>query len=465
MPQKRNLSASEEWKTATKKRNRRSSAPVNSSLREELNLSSDSEHSMASSPSITSSTPRPAAKDQPQRPKFQIVLTETITSQALGLLYLQKNFGKLKIKTHRNTKGTTIIQPLNQESLETLTRLTSENASPTRLRLINRDYITAVLSKVPIQLSAEDIIAIIPEVTQAERCTRYDAATKTTIPTRSMKVSWTSSDPLPNTVKTGFLGSFDARPWTPPPTRCYRCQSYGHVARDCQRQEKCGICAEPHPTKICLQKREKNQEIKRRCANCKGNHVAASAACPVRRERAREITNARRPTALQQEPAPAPTMEDFPELPAAPAKTIQEEPAQQTAQESPKKLSQKPTQKPPQQPTQKPAQKPAKKPSQQPAKKPAQKPAQQPPQKPPQRPVQHPARKSAWQTTQQPPKQPARQQQPATTSQPDNPEMTSIQAALQTIPTTGDPTMQMMMQLLNLIIQMVERLTARLDRM
>ena len=95
---------------------------------------------------------------------------------------------------------------------------------------------------------------------------------------------------IPDTISTGNLDKSDSSQPRQDKflgTRCYRCQQYGHVARDqcTTRQQKCGICSANHETKVCLQKREKGETVEPRCANCQGKHVAASARCPVRQRR------------------------------------------------------------------------------------------------------------------------------------------------------------------------------------
>jgi hypothetical protein len=43
--------------------------------------------------------------------------------------------------------------------------------------------------------------------------------------------------------------------------RCFKCEQYGHFAKDCKNAETCGICAESHHTKEC-----KSEVFK--CTNC-----------------------------------------------------------------------------------------------------------------------------------------------------------------------------------------------------
>lgn len=71
-------------------------------------------------------------------------------------------------------------------------------------------------------------------------------------------------------------------------TRCYRCQDYGHFARECRAsKEYCGLCANSHPTEKCTSNRI-------RCINCKVqwdqghdidyNHTVTDSRCKIFRE-------------------------------------------------------------------------------------------------------------------------------------------------------------------------------------
>ena len=61
--------------------------------------------------------------------------------------------------------------------------------------------------------------------------------------------------------------------YTPPPTRCYRCQRYGHGSLTCRRAEFCSKCGKKgHSNQKCSSPDWK-------CASCGGNHGAASPKC------------------------------------------------------------------------------------------------------------------------------------------------------------------------------------------
>ena len=64
--------------------------------------------------------------------------------------------------------------------------------------------------------------------------------------------------------------------------QCFKCCSYGHIAKNCRAKTRCGHCSESHETRSCGQKTQKS------CAACKAsghkdtNHKAWDELCPVR---------------------------------------------------------------------------------------------------------------------------------------------------------------------------------------
>jgi hypothetical protein len=67
-------------------------------------------------------------------------------------------------------------------------------------------------------------------------------------------------------------------------TQCYNCQRYGHTARICRNQKKCGICAAPgHDDKAC---NFREDATRHRCVNCSLNHPAWASSCAERGKQA-----------------------------------------------------------------------------------------------------------------------------------------------------------------------------------
>ena len=72
--------------------------------------------------------------------------------------------------------------------------------------------------------------------------------------------------------------------YIPEPTRCFRCQNYGHIAKNCNRRERCPICSEKHSYLACPIK-DNHRELERaRCPNCRGPHPASYKGCEKYKE-------------------------------------------------------------------------------------------------------------------------------------------------------------------------------------
>nr|XP_039254403.1 uncharacterized protein LOC120331399 [Styela clava] len=81
---------------------------------------------------------------------------------------------------------------------------------------------------------------------------------------------------LPSVVHVGYL-RFAVRVYNPPPLRCFNCQSFGHISKNCRGSTRCARCGGRHLTNEC-------EKAERVCLHCKGNHSAAYGGCPRYKE-------------------------------------------------------------------------------------------------------------------------------------------------------------------------------------
>ncbi|XP_053479205.1 solute carrier organic anion transporter family member 3A1 isoform X2 [Ictalurus furcatus] len=84
---------------------------------------------------------------------------------------------------------------------------------------------------------------------------------------------------LPSKVYIGYM-SYEARPYIPPPLRCFKCQKYGHVAAICKGKQRCGRCAGKHEYGKC------GGGVKFKCCNCGGEHSSAYHGCEASKKAA-----------------------------------------------------------------------------------------------------------------------------------------------------------------------------------
>ena len=81
----------------------------------------------------------------------------------------------------------------------------------------------------------------------------------------SSEVIFNFQDEIPDRVKIGYL-SFKIKPYVREPTRCYKCNAYGHMlqcAASCTNKAKCHRCLGEHSLEECP-----NREAEKCCATC-----------------------------------------------------------------------------------------------------------------------------------------------------------------------------------------------------
>lgn len=67
-------------------------------------------------------------------------------------------------------------------------------------------------------------------------------------------------------------------------TQCFRCQEFGHVASQCNRNFRCVKCSKDHGPGKCTRTDKDDTEVPLKCANCGANHTANFIDCPKRKE-------------------------------------------------------------------------------------------------------------------------------------------------------------------------------------
>lgn len=145
---------------------------------------------------------------------------------------------------------------------------------------IPESYIRNVgkIRHVPLQYTEEQLTEYLREagVTSARRQTRYirqEDGTVESRPVRSVILQFRNDRPIPERVYLGFT-SHPVEEYLGPARRCYNCQRFGHLAKNCRGTRRCKICAEDHDHKDCKSIRQP------KCANCNGPHTASFSGCP-----------------------------------------------------------------------------------------------------------------------------------------------------------------------------------------
>lgn len=107
------------------------------------------------------------------------------------------------------------------------------------------------------------------------------------------------------------------------PTRCHKCQLFGHGSRNCNLPRKCPMCAQPHEMEKCPLVNENgylNESATPKCANCNGDHPVTSRNCPklIEYQAIQERINNRSSRTNRRQPAPVSSPTEYPSLPQRP---------------------------------------------------------------------------------------------------------------------------------------------------
>ena len=76
---------------------------------------------------------------------------------------------------------------------------------------------------------------------------------------------------------------YSCAPFIKPVTRCYNCQGYGHIARNCRKIASCQRCGQHH-----LHNQDECKSVEC-CSNCKQQHSANSRLCPIYQDTKRKL--------------------------------------------------------------------------------------------------------------------------------------------------------------------------------
>lgn len=77
-------------------------------------------------------------------------------------------------------------------------------------------------------------------------------------------------------------------------TQCFRCQHFGHAARNCNLLPRCVKCTGDHPTKDCI---KKDRSTPAHCCNCGEEHPANYPKCPERQKYIEKLRNSNKQVA------------------------------------------------------------------------------------------------------------------------------------------------------------------------
>ena len=174
------------------------------------------------------------------------------------------------------SKGIQIVTIKNRSKLTELLAITNLGGYEVRcFRSTPWTYKVGLIGPIEMDVNETEIVELLSELgyknSKAERFVigKGDSARIT----KTMKI-WLNVNSLPENICLLYR-RFAITPFIEKPWQCYKCQSFGHSAKNCSNRDRCVVCAGPHNIKDC-EVREGNA---RKCVNCGENHTASYGGC------------------------------------------------------------------------------------------------------------------------------------------------------------------------------------------
>ena len=234
---------------------------------------------------------------------FRIIPTECSSEmEVLALLFCEHP--KLECARRQIQNRSVLLVAKTKVASDILAGTTSLNGKAVKFEKMGdkSNLRTGVLHHVPLFIT-EEAILYTEKIVSASRMLRWDQTSQQKVATEMVKFQYEGA--LPARIKLGLCGNFKVRPFVPTPTRCYKCQKFGHVATTClARAARCRLCAGTHLTEQCQSKRTSGEAITLKCANCGEAHPASSGLC----QKLRDVSETMRTRAVSKfRPAGPPT--------------------------------------------------------------------------------------------------------------------------------------------------------------
>ncbi|XP_050706917.1 uncharacterized protein LOC126992299 [Eriocheir sinensis] len=271
--------------------------------------------------------PREADRRRPTEgpPRYRLVHRGDCTSDYLAVRHLE-TLRRPAPAVHLQTPTPFLLTPRDAAAAEFLEEVVARRPRGIVLQRLDQAprRVKGVLVGYPLEYDAEDIRKLTDSgVTHVRRCHVVREGRR--LPTRNVELVM-DRESLPKDLSLGWLGRYRVRPFVEEPTRCFKCQKFGHVARLCRGSRlTCAVCAGNHDSIVCIgARREEASRPPPRCCNCGGSHPAWSRRCAERRRRLPTTERGPVPqprghgqTEMTAPPRPPPpTEEDYPPLPA-----------------------------------------------------------------------------------------------------------------------------------------------------
>lgn len=158
--------------------------------------------------------------------------------------------------------------------IKEITKCKVENTGRVGLRM--KDGRQGVISGVPINVSMEELKKNIKGA-KVMKVQRMKTTREGVVKDSETVLIEFDEESIPKKVFLGFM-SYLVRMFVPKPMRYFKCQRFGHTAKNCNRQRRCARCGGDHEYGEC------GEGVPPKCCSCGGAHSLAFSRCKVMRQ-------------------------------------------------------------------------------------------------------------------------------------------------------------------------------------
>ena len=106
------------------------------------------------------------------------------------------------------------------------------------------------------------------------RLQKFDKIQNEKTDTETLIIVFSSEIDFPSQLYLGYR-RLTVKEFVPHPVRCYKCQKFSHISKNCRGKQKCPVCSQNHTFDECQNRQNK------KCSNCGGSHLAGFKGCTV----------------------------------------------------------------------------------------------------------------------------------------------------------------------------------------
>ena len=208
-------------------------------------------------PTATQHTEKPKAKHPRPLVAEGTMLNECTSPTEVGKIL---NLGNT-YKISRTKAGTFLIYAPDEKTRETIKRTTTEITIRDTRATSNNKHFPVIKKKIPTSWNMSDL--------EEKHPIRRLMSAKTGNSINKVKVLCPDADTQTKYLERGIIVDkerFRCEPFKPAkePTKCFKCQSFGHDKGMRCKSDVCHHCSESHRSKDC-------KDANKKCANCKGD--------------------------------------------------------------------------------------------------------------------------------------------------------------------------------------------------